>query len=203
VAGDSADARCADSRTAGADASRRADSGGAASAGAGSWAGGATVASPDAALLGQFPRLAVDRLHPADRVRARVGVAEQTGQLSGPGLLEPLGRVGVGAGQIEGAGPAVLVIQQRVPAAEVGQRVDPLPLRGGGEFYASVVSVVSFGSVNSGPSPGTSLRLPAHERHKPFIPNGPSHAATLATWPRAAIPKHRQTPRAPGRQRAR
>ena len=33
-----------------------------------------------------------------------------------------------------GAGPAVLVIQQRVPAAEVGQRVDPLPLRGGDEF---------------------------------------------------------------------
>ena len=106
---------------------------------------GGQVARPDAALFGQLAGLAVDRLHAADRVGALVRVREQLREPCAAGLLEPLEDVGIGARQVERAGPSVFVVQQRVPPAEIGQRVDPLALRGGDQLEtAGVVDLAGF-----------------------------------------------------------
>ena len=100
---------------------------------------GGQVAGPDAPLLGELAGLAVDRLHSADGVGPDVRVLEQAGEPAAAGLLEPLKRLGFGAGEVEGAGPAVQVVQQRIAAAQIGQRVDPLPLSGGDQLQVTRV----------------------------------------------------------------
>src|ERR1700733_9057652 len=103
---------------------------------------GCQVAGPDSAFLGQFAGLAVDRLHPVDGVGPNVRAGEQPGEPAAAGLLEPLKRLGIGAGEVEGAGPAVLVVEQRIAAAQIRQRVDPLPLSSGDQLQ--VTGVVWF-----------------------------------------------------------
>ena len=100
---------------------------------------GGQVAGPDSALLGELAGLAVDRLHPVDGVGPDVRVLEQAGEPAAAGLLEPLQRLGVGAGEVERAGPAVLVVEQRIAATQIGQRVDPLPLSGADQFQVTRV----------------------------------------------------------------
>ena len=92
---------------------------------------GGQVAGLDAAFLLQFARLAVDRLHAPDGVGPDVRVGEELGEPDVPALLKALDGIRVGVGQVERPCPAVLVVQQRVAAAQIGQRVRPLPLRGG------------------------------------------------------------------------
>jgi hypothetical protein len=95
----------------------------------------------------QLAGLAVDRLHPADGIGSQLGVRragrKKLGEASAAGLLEPFDRVRVRGREVERAGPSVLEVQERVPAAEVGERVDPLPLR---RFdVGEPASVVRFG----------------------------------------------------------
>src|SRR5580704_18134179 len=95
-----------------------------------------------------------DRRGPSTGVTVRAGraigtrVAPVTGGAGvgrSAGLLEALEDVGIGARQVECAGPSVFVVQQRVPPAEIGQRVDPLALRGGDQLEtAGVIDLAGF-----------------------------------------------------------
>src|SRR5262249_23716006 len=66
---------------------------------------------------------------PADRVGPQVRVAEQPGEPDRPGPAEPFQRIRVGAGQVQRSGPAVLVVEEGVAPAQVGQRGNPPRLR--------------------------------------------------------------------------
>ena len=97
------------------------------------------VTGPDATLLEQLAGLAVDGLDPPDRVGPQIGVGKQPGQPDGAGSGEAVEGLRVGARQVERARPPVLVLQQRVPAAQVGQGRDPLLLGGPDEFQTPTV----------------------------------------------------------------
>jgi hypothetical protein len=72
--------------------------------------------------------------------------SSRAGEPASAGFLEPLHRVRIGAGEVEGACSAILVVEQCVPAAEVGQRVDPLALNGGDQFEVAGVAWFCHGA---------------------------------------------------------
>src|SRR6266536_70919 len=76
------------------------------------------------------------------RVGAQVDIGEQPGQPDRAALGEAVQRIGVGLSQVERACPPVLVVQQRVPPAQVGQRLDPLLLGGPDELQTPTAIIL-------------------------------------------------------------
>jgi hypothetical protein len=104
----------------------------------------------------------VDRLDPPDRVGAQVDVLEQPGQPDRAALGEAVQGVRVGLRQVERARPPVLVVQQRVPATQVGQGLDPLLLGGPDEFLTPTAIILG----HAGPprDERVGMRLPRPRR---------------------------------------
>jgi len=116
--------------------------------------------------------LAVDGLDPPDRVGAQVGVLEQPGQPRRAAFGEAVEGLRIGLRQVERGRPPVLVVQQRVPAAQVGQRLDPLLLGGPDELQTPTVIILGHARPPTGTrrhpsSPAAAIYPPGRRRKGP------------------------------------
>jgi hypothetical protein len=150
---------------------------------------GREISGPDAAFLQQLPGLPVDGLHAVDRIGPDIGVAEEPGEPDRAGPQEPVEDLRIGRCHIECAGPAVLVVEQRIPAAQVGEGSDPAGLGGSDQLGTAAVTLLDLAILRL-PGPA-GLRLPGPAG--PRLP-GPAVAARPFIQAAAYLLGHSTTP---------